>query len=430
MNICSIILSAGKGNRMQSNIPKPLHTISGKTMLQWVIDANIAAKITKYVIVIPKDNKEIEEVTKDLETVVQPIPLGTGDAVIQAKKILKDFNGIIIICFADTPFIAPETLKKLTKAVKNGSKIAISGFKKSEKNNYGKIVFSKSNQPSEIVEEKDAKIRKIKSEYCNGGIIAINSEILNYLDKIKSNKLTKEIYLTEIVKLAFLNKEKIDFIEINENEILGINNQIELSKAEKISQDFLRNKAMINGAKLIAPETVFFNFDTKIGKDVVIHPNVIFGKNVNIEKSVEILSFSHIEDSVIKEGSVIGPFARLRGKAIIGPKSKIGNFVEIKNSKLKEQVKINHLSYVGDSEIGKSTNIGAGTITCNYDGKKKNKTKIGSNSFIGSNSSLIAPIKIGDNVTLAAGSVFNKNVPSNSLSIGRAHQVIKKIKTN
>ena len=428
MNICSIILSAGKGNRMQSSIPKPLHTISGKTMLQWVIDANIAAKITKYVIVIPKDNKEIEAVTKDLETVVQPIPLGTGDAVIQAKKILKDFNGIIIICFADTPFIAPETLKKLTKAVKNGSKIAISGFKKSEKNNYGKILFSKSNQPSEIVEEKDAKIRKIKSEYCNGGIIAINSEILNYLDKIKSNKLTKEIYLTEIVKLAFLNKEKIDFIEINENEILGINNQIELSKAEKISQDFLRNKAMINGAKLIAPETVFFNFDTKIGKDVVIHPNVIFGKNVNIEKSVEILSFSHIEDSVIKEGSVIGPFARLRGKAIIGPKSKIGNFVEIKNSKLKEQVKINHLSYVGDSEIGKSTNIGAGTITCNYDGKKKNKTKIGSNSFIGSNSSLIAPIKIGDNVTLAAGSVFNKNVPSNSLSIGRAHQVIKKNK--
>ena len=426
MNICSIILSAGKGNRMQSSIPKPLHTISGKTMLQWVIDANIAAKITKYVIVIPKDNKEIEAVTKDLETVVQPIPLGTGDAVIQAKKILKDFNGIIIICFADTPFIAPETLKKLTKAVKNGSKIAISGFKKSEKNNYGKIVFSKSNQPSEIVEEKDAKIRKIKSEYCNGGIIAINSEILNYLDKIKSNKLTKEIYLTEIVKLAFLNKEKIDFIEINENEILGINNQIELSKAEKISQDFLRNKAMINGTKLIAPETVFFNFDTKIGKDVVIHPNVIFGKNVNIEKSVEILSFSHIEDSVIKEGSVIGPFARLRGKAIIGPKSRIGNFVEIKNSKLKEQVKINHLSYVGDSEIGKSTNIGAGTITCNYDGKKKNKTKIGSNSFIGSNSSLIAPIKIGDNVTLAAGSVFNKNVPSNSLSIGRAHQVIKK----
>ena len=430
MDICSIILSAGKGNRMQSSIPKPLHTISGKTMLQWVIDANIAAKIKKYVIVIPKDNKEIEEVTKGLETVVQLFPLGTGDAVIQAKKKLKDFNGIIIICFADTPFISPETLKKLTKAIKNGSKIAISGFKKSEKNNYGKILFSKSNQPSEIIEEKDAQIRKIKSEYCNGGIIAINSEILNYLDKIKSNKLTKEIYLTEIVKLAFLNKEKIDFIEINENEILGINNQIELSKAEKISQDTLRNKAMINGVKLIAPETVFFNFDTKIGKDVIIHPNVIFGKNVNIEKSVEILSFSHIEDSVIKEGSVIGPFARLRGKAIIGPMSRIGNFVEIKNSKLKEQVKINHLSYVGDSEIGKSTNIGAGTITCNYDGKQKNKTKIGSNSFIGSNSSLIAPIKIGDNVTLAAGSVFNKNVPSNSLSIGRAHQVIKKIKKN
>ena len=425
MDICSIILSAGSGNRMLSSIPKPLNSISGKTMLQWVIDANKSAEINRCIIVIPKDNKKIEEATKEFETVVQPLPLGTGDALIKAKKLLNDFNGIVIVCFADTPFISPNTLKKIIKNFENGSKLIISGFKKYEKNNYGKIIFSEKNDLIEIIEEKDTKLRNIKSNFCNGGIMAIHSSILECLDEIQSNKITQEIYLTEIVKIVNQHNKKITFVEIDENEILGINNQLDLANAERISQNALRKKAMLDGVKLIAPETVFFNFDTKIYKDVVIHPNVVFGKNVVIGPLVEIKSFSHLEDCEVKRESVIGPFARLRGQTIIGPKSKIGNFVEIKNSELHKQVKVNHLSYIGDSEIGESTNIGAGTITCNYDGKNKNKTKIGKNSFVGSNSTIIAPINIGDNVTLGAGSVFNKDIPKNSLSIGRAYQINK-----
>jgi len=425
MDICSIILSAGKGNRMLSSIPKPLNNISGKTMLQWVIDANKAAEINRSIIVIPENNREIAEVTKEFETVVQPLPLGTGDAVIKAIKLLKNFNGIVIVCFADTPFISPSTLKKIIKTFENGSKLTISGFKKYETNNYGKIIFSEKNDLLEIIEEKDTKLRNIKSDFCNGGIMAIHSSILECLDEIQSNKITQEIYLTEIVKIVNQHNKKITFVEIDEDEILGINNQLDLADAERISQNALRKKAMLNGVKLIAPETVFFNYDTKIDKDVVIHPNVVFGKNVTIGQLVEIKSFSHLEDCEVKRESVIGPFARLRGQTIIGPKSKIGNFVEIKNSELHKLVKVNHLSYIGDSEIGESTNIGAGTITCNYDGKNKNKTKIGKNSFVGSNSTIIAPINIGDNVTLGAGSVFNKDIPKNSLSIGRAYQINK-----
>ena len=428
MDICSIILSAGKGNRMLSSIPKPLNMISGKTMLQWVIDANTAAKINRSIIVIPKNNKKINEVTREFETVIQPLPLGTGDAVLKAKNLLEGFNGIVLICFADTPFISPKTLNKVIKSFKKNSMLTITGFKKTKKNSYGKIIFSQNNKPSEIIEERDANLKNIKSDFCNGGIMAINSSILGYLDEIPSNKITEEIYLTEIVKIVDKYNKKITFIEISEDEILGINNQLDLANAERISQTALRKKAMLNGVKLIAPETVFFNFDTKIDKGVVIHPNVVFGGNVIIGPLVEIKSFSHLEDCEIKKESIIGPFARLRGKTIIGPKSKIGNFVEIKNSKLKKQVKVNHLSYLGDSEIGETTNIGAGTITCNYDGQNKNKTKIGKNSFVGSNSTIIAPINIGNNVILGAGSVFNKDIPNNLLSIGRAFQINKKKK--
>ncbi len=425
MDVYSIILSAGKGNRMLSNIPKPLHSISGKTMLQWVIDANIAAKIKKSIIVIPDNNHLIENITDEFETVIQPSPLGTGDALKRVLPSLKNFNGIILVCFADTPFISPKSIEKIILGFDNKTKLVVTGFKKEQSNNYGKIIFTQNKQPSEIIEEKDAKLKNINSIFCNGGIMAIHSSVLNYLDEIQENTITNEFYLTDLVKILNDNNKKVSFIEINEEEILGINNQIDLSIAEKISQKSLRKQAMLNGIKLVDPDTVYLNFDTKIGKDVIIHPNVVIGKNVIIHSNVEIKPFSHIEDCEIKENSKIGPFARIRGESIIGKESKIGNFVEIKKSNLDDNVKINHLSYIGDTEIGKSTNIGAGTITCNYDGKNKNKTKIGKNSFIGSNSTIIAPIDIGDNVTLGAGSVFNKNVPNDSLSIGRAHQINK-----
>ncbi len=428
MDTCSIILSAGKGNRMLSDIPKPLHLISGKTMLEWVIDANKAANIKRSIIVIPKNNKNIEDITIGYETMVQPLPLGTGDAVKKASLLLEKFSGVVIVCFADTPFVSANTFKKIINAFDNDTKLVITGFKKDKKNSYGKIIFSNQNQPLEIIEQRDADIRNINSEFCNGGIMAIHSSCLNYIDQIEKNNIADEFYLTDIVKILKNNNKKISFVEIDESEIFGINTQFDLALAEKISQEILRKQAMLNGVKLIDPDSIFLNYDTVIDRNVIIHPNVVFGKNVNIGEYVEIKSFSHLEDCKIKNGSMIGPFARIRGKSILGEKSKIGNFVEVKKSKLDKNVKINHLSYVGDSEIGNSTNIGAGTITCNYDGQNKNKTTIGKNSFVGSNSTIIAPIKIGDNVTLGAGSTFNKDVPNDTLSIGRAYQVNKEKK--
>ena len=430
MKVCSIILSAGKGSRMLSSTPKPLHTISGKTMLQWVIDANKSAGIKKSIIIVSKEFDKIDINYKNIVKAIQKKPLGTGDAVKLAIPLLKNFKGAILVCFADTPFITPKTLKKIVKSLNNGNELVLTGFKKNDKNKYGKIIFDNNNKPYKILEYKDYKRNKVDSVFCNGGIMGIHSSCLKHLNKIKKNSISGEFYLTDIVKILSKENKNISFIEIDEEEIIGINNQLDLSIAEGISQNLIRNKAMMNGVKLIDPNSTFINYDTKFGKDIIIQPNVVFGNNVVIDSFVEIKSFSYIEECKIKKGSIIGPFARIRGGTIIGESSKIGNFVEIKKSNISNEVKINHLSYIGDTEIGSSTNIGAGTITCNYDGKKKNKTRIGKDSFVGSNSTIIAPIKIGDNVTMGAGSVFNKSIPNNNLSIGRAYQINKKYKKN
>ena len=317
-----------------------------------------------------------------------------------------------------------KTIKKIVSKFNNQTKLVITGFNKISKNNYGKIKFC-NNDPVEIIEQKDAKLKKLDLNICNGGIMGIHSSALKHLNNIKKNSITGEYYLTDIVKILNQKNEKISYVEIDENEILGVNNQVDLSVAENISQNLIRRNVMLNGVKLIDPNSIFINHDTKFGKDVIVHPNVVFGKNVIIESSVEIKSFSHLENCKIKRGAEIGPFARLRGNSIIGEKSKIGNFVEIKKTVISENVKINHLSYIGDTVIGSSTNIGAGTITCNYDGKNKNTTNIGNDTFVGSNSTIIAPIEIGNNVTMGAGSVFNKNIPDNNLSIGRSYQINK-----
>ena len=430
MEVCSIILSAGKGSRMLSSIPKPLHTISGKPMLQWVIDANKSAGINKSVIVISQEFNKLDINYKGMIKAIQKQPLGTGNAVKLAIPLLKNFKGAVLICFADTPFITSKTLKKIIKSLNKGNDLVLTGFKKNNKNKYGKIIFDNFQKPSEILEYKDYKRNKVNSIFCNGGIMGIHSSCLKHLNKIKKNSISGEFYLTDIVKILSKENKNVSFIEIDEEEIIGINTQLDLSIAEGISQNLIRKKVMMNGVKLVDPNSTFINYDTKFGKDVIVQPNVVFGNNVVVDSFVEVKSFSHIEECRIKKGSIIGPFARIRGGATIGEESRIGNFVEIKKSNISDKVKINHLSYVGDAEIGSSTNIGAGTITCNYDGKNKNKTKIGKNSFVGSNSTIIAPIKIGENVTMGAGSVFNKNIPNNNLSIGRAYQINKKKNKN
>merc|ERR1711991_828336 len=262
------------------------------------------------------------------------------------------------------------TLKNIVKSLNNGNDLVLTGFKKNAKSKYGKIIFDSDKKPQEILEHKDVKRNKVDSNFCNGGIMGIHSSCLKSLNKIKKNSLSSEYYLTDIVKILSKENKNISFIEIDEEEIIGINTQLDLSIAEGISQNLIRNKAMMNGVKLIDPSSTYINYDTKFGKDIIIQPHVFFGNNVVIDSFVEIKSFSHIEECRIKKGSIIGPYARIRGGTIIDEKSKIGNFVEIKKSNISKKVKINHLSYVGDTEIGSPTNIGAGTITCNYDGKK------------------------------------------------------------
>lgn len=423
MKICSVILSAGKGSRMKSDIPKPFHKIAGARMIDWVINANYSINPNK-IVIVSSNKQDYEEYSNISKIIVQKKPCGTGDAIKHTKNLLENFKGIVIISYADTPFVNQSTLKKLISSIKNKNDIAVTGFKKETMNSYGKIILSNGKNPSKILEERK-KNNKIK--LCNGGIMAFNANILfGLIEKIKPNNQTNEFYLTEVVEIAANQDMKIDLINIDEQEIIGVNDRFDLLMAEKVAQDRLKTFLMNKGVTVLNPNTTYFSYDNIIEKDVIIHPNVVIGNNVKIKSNSEIFSFTHLEDCIIHKNSKIGPFARIRGGSKIGKNSKIGNFVELKNSKLENDVKINHLSYIGDTNIGSKTNIGAGTITCNYDGFKKNKTTIGYGTFVGSNSTLIAPIKIGHEATIAAGSVITENVPEKALSIARTRQITKK----
>ena len=420
MNVCTVILGAGKGSRMKSIIPKPFHKVANLKLIDWVLNTHNSIKIDKKIIVTSKDIN-YSEYSKTNRIVVQNDQLGTGNAVIETKNELKNFKGVIVICFADTPFITKKTIENLIRSIKNGNDIALTSFTKNGKNSYGKIILSQDNRPIKITEDKNAKLNTF---LCNGGIMAFNSDIMfNLLSKIKPNNITKEYYLTEVVGIASKNNLKIDLNHIDEQEILGVNSRKDLALAEKIIQTKLRHFFLSKGVTLIDPKTNYFSYDTIIEKDVTIFPNVFIGKGVKIGNGSSVLPFCHLENCHIKKNVSIGPFARIRGNTVLNENVKIGNFVELKNVISEKEVKINHLSYIGDTAIGKSSNIGAGSITCNYDGHKKNKTLIGSNAFVGSNSTIVAPIKIGNNSTIGAGSVITDDVKKDDLAIGRQRQI-------
>ena len=427
MQIASIILSAGKGTRMRSDFPKTFHKIAGKKMIDWVIDVNKSINPDK-IIIVGANREHYSTYIDDYDIIIQDKPLGTGDAVKKAKNHFSKFNGVILVCYGDTPFLTKNTLKKLVKSISiKKNNIALTYFNKDEKNSYGKIILSENKKPIKVLEDKKS-ISNIK--LCNGGLIAFQSkDLYKLLSKLELNSLSNEYFLTDLVEIAAKKSMKIDLIKIDENEILGVNDKIELYKAEKIAQKKIRDSFFSIGVTLLDPETIYFAHDTIIEKDVIIHPNVVIGNNVKIKKNSEIYSFTHLAECIINENVKIGPFARIRGFSDIATNSKIGNYVEIKKTKLGKNVKINHLSYIGDSNVGSNSNIGAGSITCNFDGYKKHKTVIGKDTFIGSNSTLIAPIKIGDNATVGAGSVITENIPKNSLSIARKRQVNKQNKS-
>lgn len=427
-----IILSAGKGSRMKTSLPKVMHQIAGRSMLDRVIDQAIKLNPRDISLVISRDIEKYQTQIinnhpfSNFNFIIQEQRLGTAHAVSCAldfyQKSSQKLSSKILILYGDTPLISSDTLVKMLHQI-NDHQICILAFENEQTNSYGKLVIDDNGQLKSIIENKDATKQQQAIKLCNSGVMAIKSQsLIELIDHIKNDNLAKEFYLTDLIKIAHHHHHKTTYIETTNQEVLGVNSLAELSIIEEITQNQLREKFMANGVKLIAPSSVFFNYDTEIENDVVIHPNVIFAQGVSIDCEVEIKSFCHLEGVKIKSGSVIGPFARIRKNTVINNKVKIGNFVEIKNSVIEDHAKINHLSYVGDSEVGSHANIGAGVITCNYDGYNKFKTVIGDDVFIGSNTALIAPVEIGKSAVIGAGSVITKNVASDELSIARSKQ--------
>ena len=424
-----VILAAGKGTRMKSDLPKVLHKVAGREMLNMVIDEAEHLNPKNITIVVSEEMKNFEE--KILQThpkskisfALQKQRKGTAHAVQTGIENLEKIGEKVLILYGDTPLISHVTLQKMVEKLDDFS-LCVLGFEDEKENFYGRLVVDAKGHIEKIVEFKDADDEEKKIALCNSGVMAIDGKkIKNLLAQIKNENAAGEFYLTDIVAVAGEMGLKRTFIKTEITEVLGVNSKVELAEIEAIKQNQLRKKMMDGGATLLDPTSTYFSFDTKISSDVVIHPNVFFGPKVVIEKNVEIKSFCHIEGAQIASGAVVGPFARIRPETKIAENVRVGNFVEIKKSHLKRGAKVNHLSYIGDAEIGEESNIGAGTITCNYDGYNKFKTKIGDGVFVGSNCALVAPVEIGNGAVIGAGSVITKNVADDELAVARAKQI-------
>lgn len=429
--ISVIILAAGKGSRMKSETPKVMHKIAGLEMVNWVIDSCSKIDPLNITVVISDDLKShipnIKNNSK-INFAIQKQRLGTGSAVKCALKELKDQNqrigDYVLIAYGDTPLIEAETLKQLIANINDNPKkaVCIIAFDEFEQNNYGKIILDDADNVQKIVERKDASETEKKITLCNSGIKIIRSKNIDLIDEIDNQNNSGEYYLTDIVQIAKDSGYDVSYIKTPKTQLLGVNSKKELAGLENVKQNQLREYFLEQGVTLTDPNSVYFSYDTQIENDVEIHPNVFFGLNVKIAKNSKILSFCHIEGVNIDQNVTIGPFARIRPSSNIAKGAKIGNFVEIKKTDIGENSKINHLSYIGDSQLGKNVNIGAGTITCNYDGFSKYRSIFGDNCFVGSNSILIAPVNIGNSSIIGAGSVITKDVLENDLAISRIKQ--------
>lgn len=426
--LACIILAAGQGTRMKSSLPKVMHKIAGLPMIQHVIHASQAAGADTIIPVIAPHMNDVRSAVTPHDCATQIIARGTADAVKAAKNALSSFTGHILVLFGDTPLLKAESLRRmLAKQNETHANIVVNGFTPDDAGTYGRLIIDTNGELEAIIEAADATPEQLAIKNCNGGIMLFESQTLwELLDEIKNDNSKNEYYLTDCIAIGRSKGKKIVVAELDVEDTMGINNRLQLAESEKQLQKNLRNAAMKAGVTMQDPNTVFLCPDTKLGRDVVIEPNVFFGPNVTISDNVTIRAFSHIEGSTVKEGATIGPFARLRPGTEIGQNARIGNFVEVKNTKLEEGAKVNHLSYIGDARIGKNSNIGAGTITCNYDGFNKSKTDIGEGAFIGSNSALVAPISIGDGALIAAGSTITKNVPAQAIAIARVEQKNRK----
>ena len=420
-----IILAAGKGTRMESDLPKVLHHLAGAPMLLHVMKSSATLEPERLVIIAGHGADAVGAVARDYnetaQVVLQSEQLGTGHAVSQAKSALADCTGDVIVLYGDTPFVRPETLQALLAARKTAD-IVVLGFQAANAGRYGRLVMQGS-AVSRIVEYKDASEQERAITFCNSGVICAKADVLfSLLEAVGNDNASKEYYLTDIVQLANDRNLSVAAVHCDEAETMGINSRAELAQAEANFQSRTRMEMMALGVSLTAPETVYFAYDTVLGRDSQVEPNVVFGPGVTVENGAHIRAFSHLEGCHISSGAVVGPYARLRPGTELAENVRIGNFVEIKNARIEDGAKVNHLSYIGDANIGEASNIGAGTITCNYDGVGKHHTEIGASVFIGSNTMLVAPVTVGDAAMTASGSVITKNVEPGALAIARSEQ--------
>ena len=422
----AIILAAGEGTRMHSKKPKVLHEVAGRAMIAHVLDAVRALDPAETVVVLAPGMEAAAKAVAPATVAIQQEPRGTGDAVHAAEHALSAEIDTVLVLFGDTPLVRTETLERLLTARKDGAAIAIAGMRPADPSPYGRLVEDGDGGIARIVEARDASPEEAAIALCNGGIMAIDARrAFDLVGRVGCDNSKGEYYLTDIVAIARADGLRCAVVEMPAEDVLGVNTRAELAAAEAIMQQRLRARAMANGATLVAPETVFLSADTVLGQDVVVEPHVVFGPGVSVGDDALIRSFSHFDRAEIGPGAIVGPFARLRPGAVLEQDVHVGNFVEVKATRIHAGAKANHLSYLGDSEIGAGTNIGAGTITCNYDGFNKYRTMIGAGSFIGSNATLVAPISIGDGAFVAAGSVVTRDVAADAMTIGRANQVDK-----
>ncbi len=425
--IAAVILAAGHGTRMKSATPKVLHAIGGRSMLAHVMASAAALAPARLAVVIGDHSPSVGEAARslraDVAVAVQAPPRGTGDAVRKALPALDGFAGVVLVLYADTPLVTAETLSALAAKVEAGSAVAVLGFRPADAGAYGRLKCNDQGGLEAIVEAKDASPDELKIGFVNSGVMAVDMAFLaRALPLLKDDNAKQEFYLTDIVAIARGLGLSCAVVEAADDEVVGVNSRAELSEAEAIFQNRRRKAAMEAGVTLIDPGSVYFSVDTEIANDVVIEPNVFFGPGVSIASGALIRAHSHIEGASIGAGASVGPFARLRPGARLAVNAKIGNFVEIKNADIGADAKVPHLSYVGDARVGDRANIGAGTITCNYDGFSKHQTTIGEGAFIGSNSSLVAPVTIGKGAYVGSGSVITRNVEADALAVARGRQ--------
>ena len=431
-NLAAVILAAGQGTRMKSHRPKVLHPIAGRPMVGHALAAALALGAQPRVAVIgpgePAVRAAVSAFDPDAVVVEQAERLGTGHAMRCAEAPLAGFAGDVLMLYGDVPLIAPATLERLVAArrARPGIAIAVLGMRPEAPGAYGRLVLDKDGGLARIVEAKDATPDELAITYCNAGLLAADAKTLwRLLAKVKNANAKGEYYASDIVALARAEGLGVAVIEGAASEVVGVNDKAELARAEALMQARLRARALEGGALLTDPSTVWLAADTVLGRDVSIGPSVFFGPRVSIGDGVEIKAFSHLEGVRIEAGATIGPFARLRPGSVVGEGAHVGNFVELKAATLAAGAKVNHLSYIGDAEIGARANIGAGTITCNYDGFTKSRTVIGAGAFVGSNSALVAPVAIGEGAVVGAGSTIVEDVPADAIAVARGPQVTK-----